>query len=73
MHGYKAQVATDAAAGLIRGVQVTTANVHDAAELAAVLPPEPGGVYGDCAFAGRAAERVIIADGGTPQVVHTVP
>ncbi len=34
-HGYKAHVATDEGAGLIRGVEVTTANVHDAAELAA--------------------------------------
>ena len=42
MHGYKAHVATDQEAGLIRGVEVTTANVHDAAELEAVLPPEPG-------------------------------
>lgn len=71
MHGYKAQVATDEAAVLIRSVEVTTANVHDAADLAAVLPPEPGEVYGDCAFAGRSVERVIIARGGTPQVVHT--
>ena len=33
MHGYKAHVATDQDAGLIRGIEVTTANVHDAAEL----------------------------------------
>lgn len=70
-HGYKAHVATDEAAGLVCGVEVTTANVHDAAELEAVLPSEPGDVYGDSAFAGRSAERVIIARGGTPQVVHT--
>lgn len=70
-HGYKAHVATDEAAGLVRGVEVTTANVHDAAELEAVLPPEPGDVYGDSAFAGRSTEAVIRARGGTPQVVHT--
>jgi len=40
-HGYKAHVATDADAGLVRGVEVTTANVHDAAELATVLPDAP--------------------------------
>jgi hypothetical protein len=28
-HGYKAHVATDEGAGLVRGVEVTTANVHD--------------------------------------------
>jgi IS5 family transposase len=70
-HGDTAQVATDEAAGLVCGVEVTTANVHDADQMEAVLPSEPGDVYGDCAFAGRSAERVIIARGGTPQVVHT--
>jgi IS5 family transposase len=54
-HGDKAQVAT----------------VHDAAELEAVLPSQPGDVYGDCTFAGRSTEAVIRARGGPPQVVHT--
>src|SRR5215213_1312091 len=52
VHGYKAPVTTDQEAGLIRGMEVTTANIHDAAELEAVLPPDPGAVYGDSAFAG---------------------
>jgi IS5 family transposase len=60
-HGYKAQAATDEAAVLIRGVEVTTANVHDADQVQAVLPPEPDTVYGEHrrsaaghnAFAGR--------------------
>lgn len=71
VHGYKAHVATDQHAGLIRGIAVTTANVHDAAELAAVLPEEPGDVYGDSAFAGTAPERVIAARGGRVCVVQT--
>jgi IS5 family transposase len=71
VHGYKAHVATDQEAGLIRGVEVTTANVHDAAELDAVLPPEPGDVYGDSAFAGSRYERVVAARGGRPQMVQT--
>jgi hypothetical protein len=71
MHGYKAHVATDQEAGLIRAVEVTTANVHDAAELEAVLPPEPGEVYGDHAFAGSRPEGIIRARGGTPRIVHT--
>jgi IS5 family transposase len=71
VHGYKAHVATDEAAGLVRGVEVTAANVHDAAELGAVLPPEPGEVYGDSAFAGDRASEAIRARGGTPCVVHT--
>jgi IS5 family transposase len=72
-HGYKAHVATDEGAGLVRGVEVTTANVHDAAELAAVLPPVPGKVYADSAFAGDRAWRAIRARGGTPRAVlaHT--
>src|ERR671912_2098882 len=71
VHGDKADVATDQDAGLIRGVEITTANVHDAAELEAVLPPEPGDVYGDSAFAGARAEGIIRARGGTPCIVHT--
>jgi IS5 family transposase len=78
-HGDTAQVATDEAAGLVCGVEVTTANVHDAAELEAVLPSQPGDVYGGdrrsaaghSAFAGRSTEAVIRARGGPPQVVHT--
>ena len=71
MHGYKAHVATDKGAGVIRGVEVTTANVQDGAELAAVLPLEPGEVYGDNAFAGGPAERVIVGRGGQPRTVWT--
>jgi IS5 family transposase len=71
VHGYKAHVATDQEAGLIRRVEITTANVHDAAELEAVLPPEPGDVYGDSAFAGTRPEGVIRARGGVPRIVHT--
>ena len=64
-------MATDEGAGLVRGVEVTTANVHDAAELEAVLPPGPGEVYGDSAFGGDRAWRAIRSRGGTPRVVHT--
>ncbi|MGH3102172.1 MAG: IS5 family transposase, partial [Thermoleophilia bacterium] len=71
VHGYKAHVATDEAAGLVRGVEITTANVHDAAELAAVLPPEPGDVYADSALTGGRAERLIIGRGGRPRTVWT--
>ena len=49
MHGYKAHVASDQDAGLIHGIEVTTANVHDAAELAATLPDAPGDTYGNSA------------------------
>ena len=71
VHGYKAHVATDEQGGLIRGVEITTANVHDAAELEAVLPSEPGNVYGDSAFASSRSERIITARGGSPLTVQT--
>ena len=71
VHGYKAHVATDQDAVLIEAVEVTTANVHDAMLLEAVLPPEPGDVYGDSAFAGRTCEQLILARGGTPFTVQT--
>ncbi|HJR50713.1 MAG TPA: IS5 family transposase, partial [Gemmatimonadales bacterium] len=71
VHGYKAHVATDQEAGLIRGVEVTTANTHDAANLDSILPEAPGDTYGDSAFAGTRPEAVIRARGGRPRVVHT--
>ena len=71
VHGYKAHIATDQDAGLIRGVEITTADVHDAAELEAVLPDAPGDVYGDSAFSGSRSEAAIRARGGTPRIVHT--
>ena len=61
VHGYKAHVATDQEAALIRGVEITTANVHNAAELEALLPSQPGDVYGDSAYASSRSERVIAA------------
>jgi IS5 family transposase len=64
-------VATDQAAVLIRSVEVTTATVHDADQMEAVLPSQPGEVYGHCAFAGERACAAIRARGGSPQVVHT--
>jgi IS5 family transposase len=71
LHGYKAHVATDETGGLIRGVEVTSANVHDAAELDAILPADAGDVYGDSAFAGDRSAQVIAAHGGRARVVQT--
>ena len=71
VHGYKAHVATDEAGGLILGVEVTSANVHDAAELDAVLPAEPGDVYGDSAFNGSRVQATIAARGGRAVIVQT--
>ena len=73
IHGYKAHVATDEAAGLVRSVEVTTANVHDGTMLEAVLPHDPGEVYGDSAYAAGRFTDLIRARGGTARVVYTPP
>ncbi|SDE55977.1 Transposase DDE domain-containing protein [Belnapia rosea] len=36
-----------------------------------MLPPEPGNVYGDSAFTGGPAERLIISRGGRPRTMCT--
>jgi IS5 family transposase len=71
IHGYKAHVATDEAAGLVRSVEITTANIHDGTMLEAVLPQEPGEVYGDSAYAAGRFTDVIRARGGQARVVYT--
>jgi IS5 family transposase len=71
LHGYKSQVATDQKAGLIRGVEVITANAHDASELGAILPDAPGDTYGDSAYQGNRPEEIIRARGGRPRAVYT--
>ena len=71
IHGYKAHVATDETAGLVRSVEVTTANIHDGTMLEAVLPHDPGDVYGDSAYSAGRLTDVIRARGGQPRVVYT--
>lgn len=70
VYGYKAHVATDQDTVLIRGVEVTTADIHDAAELGAILPDAPGDTFGDSAYSGSKPEAAIRARGGRPWVVH---
>ncbi len=71
VHGHGAHVATDQDAALIRTAGVTTASAHDAARLEVVLPPEPGEVYGDGAFASAWSDRLIPGRGGRPVTVQT--
>lgn len=71
VHGYKAHIATDEAGGLVRSVEVTTANVHDGIMLDAVLPSDPGEVYADSAYAAGRFTDVIRARGGVARVVYT--
>src|SRR5215212_645000 len=71
VYGNKAHVSTDKAGGLVRSVEITTANVHDGIMLDAVLPSDPGEVYADSAYAADRFTNVIRARGGVPRVVHT--
>jgi transposase, IS5 family len=71
VHGYKAHIATDAAGGLVRSVEITTANVHDGIMLEAVLPHDLGEVYGDSAYSAARFTDVIRARGGKARVVYT--
>ena len=71
IHGYKAHVATDEVAGLVRSVEITTANIHDGTLLEALLPQDPGEVYGDSAYAAGRFTDVIRARGGQARVVYT--
>jgi transposase, IS5 family len=71
VHGYKAHVATDEAGGLVRTVEITTANVHDGIMLEAILPSDPGEVFADSAYAADRFTNVIRARGGVPRVVYT--
>ena len=56
VHGDTAHMAADQGAGLVRPVEVTTANVHDGTLLEAVLPQDPGEVT-PTALTRRAASR----------------
>jgi IS5 family transposase len=70
VHGYKAHVATDGAGGLVRSVEVTTANVHDGTMLEAVRPQESREVYTDSAYAADRFTSVIRTRGGVARVVY---
>jgi transposase, IS5 family len=47
VHGYKAHIAADKDTGIIREVETTPANEADVAIAPAIIPDEPGEVYGD--------------------------
>jgi hypothetical protein len=73
LHGYKARVTTGSeGTGPVRYyVEVTTANVQDAAMLGRAPPPEPGDVHGGSAFAGGRSEQAVVVRSGVPCTVHT--
>lgn len=70
MHGYKAHVAADQDTGIIRAVETTPANEADVSVAPAIIPHEPGEVYGDRAYDALAVEAAVEAKGGTPKLMR---
>ena len=68
VHGYKAHVATDAEGRIVRRIEMTPANVNDGKMLTSVLPPDPGAVYADLAYASHRNETAIHTAGGTSRL-----
>jgi IS5 family transposase len=70
VRGYKAHVAADGDGGIVRAVNVTPANVHDAAGMDGLLPWHPGDVDADAAYDSGAVHAQIRARRGRPHVAR---
>jgi transposase, IS5 family len=70
VHGYKAHIAADKDTGIIREVETTPANEADVAIAPAIIPDEPGEVYGDKAYDALSVEMAIKAKGGTARLLR---
>lgn len=71
IHGYKAHVGADADTAIVEKVAVTPGNAHDGRNGGLALPDDPGDVYADSAYRGRAFAEAVTAKRGTPRVVAT--
>ena len=69
-HGYKAHIAADKDTGIIRAVETTPANEADVNIAPAILPNDPGEVYGDRAYDALSVEVAIKRKGGTPRLLR---
>jgi IS5 family transposase len=69
-HGYKAHIAADKDTGIIRDVETPAANEADVSVAPAIIPDEPGEVYGDRAYDALAVEKAIEAKGGTSKLMR---
>lgn len=69
-HGYKAHIAADKDTGIIRKVETTPANEADVNVAPAIIPDDPGEVYGDKAYDALSAEKTIEAKGGTAKLLR---
>ncbi|MGI4799086.1 MAG: transposase [Janthinobacterium lividum] len=71
VHGTKAHVATEQGAVSILRVEITTANVHDAARLNGDAAARAGRGAWRQPFASAKSDRLILTRGGTPLIVQT--
>lgn len=55
----------------MRGVEITIANVHDTAELDAILADAPEDAYADVPYSGSRPQAAVRAREGAPCIVHT--
>jgi IS5 family transposase len=69
-HGYKAHIAADKDTGIIREVETTAANEADVNVAPAIIPDDPGEVYGDRAYDALSVEAAVEAKGGTPKLMR---
>jgi transposase, IS5 family len=71
VHGFKAHVGADADTAIVEELSVTPGNVHDGRAGHSALPDDPGVVYADSGYRGRAFASAVHAKGGFPHVVQT--
>lgn len=70
VHGYKAHIAADKDTGIICAVETTAANEADVNVAPAIIPDDPGEVYGDRAYDALSVEAAIAAKGGTSRLMR---
>jgi transposase, IS5 family len=69
-HGYKAHIAADKDTGIIREVETTAANEADVNVAPAIIPDDPGEVYGDRAYDALSVEAAVEAKGGAARLMR---
>lgn len=70
-YGYKAHVTADADTALIKTVSTSTANVNDGKAGCCIIPDNPGDVFADSAYRGKAFKDAVTGKGGKARVVCT--
>jgi IS5 family transposase len=70
-HGYKAHITAQADTALITTLCATSANVNDGKAGCNIIPSNPGDVFADSAYRGRAFKEAVESKQGTARVVCT--